>query len=47
MRFDAAIERDLAFYDENKSGKIVSRITNDTQEFNQVVTDLDRPRRAR
>ncbi len=41
--FNAAVERDLAFYDENKSGKIVSRITNDTQEFSQVlliVTDL-------
>ncbi len=36
--FDAAIERDLAFYDENKSGKIVSRITNDTQELSQVLT---------
>ncbi len=41
--FNAAVERDLAFYDENKSGKIVSRITNDTQELSQVlliVTDL-------
>ncbi|MCZ2099099.1 MAG: ABC transporter ATP-binding protein, partial [Anaerolineae bacterium] len=41
--FNAAVERDLAFYDENKSGKIVSRITNDTQELMQVlliVTDL-------
>jgi ATP-binding cassette subfamily B protein len=36
--FAAAIERDLAFYDENKSGKIVSRITNDTQELSQIIT---------
>lgn len=35
--FNAAIERDLSFYDDNKSGKIVSRITNDTQELNQVI----------
>lgn len=35
--FAAAIERDLAFYDENKSGKIVSRITNDTQELSQII----------
>ncbi len=41
--FAAAIERDLSFYDENKSGKIVSRITSDTQELNNVLvigTDL-------
>lgn len=35
--FNAAVERDLAFYDENKSGKIVSRITSDTQELSQVI----------
>ncbi|MCB9453515.1 MAG: ABC transporter ATP-binding protein [Anaerolineaceae bacterium] len=35
--FKAALERDLAFYDVNKSGKIVSRITSDTQEFGDVV----------
>ncbi len=35
--FAAAINRDLAFYDTNKSGKIVSRITSDTQEFGDVV----------
>ncbi len=35
--FKAAVARDLAFYDENKSGKIVSRITNDTQELSQVL----------
>lgn len=35
--FSAAVERDLAFYDNNKSGKIVSRITSDTQEFGDVI----------
>ncbi len=35
--FSAAVERDLAFYDDNKSGKIVSRITSDTQELSQVI----------
>ncbi|MCU0511739.1 MAG: ABC transporter ATP-binding protein/permease [Anaerolineae bacterium] len=35
--FEAAIGRDLAFYDRNKTGKIVSRITTDTQEFGDVL----------
>jgi ATP-binding cassette subfamily B protein len=35
--FSAAVERDLAFYDTNKTGKIVSRITSDTQEFGDVI----------
>jgi ATP-binding cassette subfamily B protein len=35
--FAAAVKRDLAFYDDQKSGKIVSRITSDTQEFGQVL----------
>jgi ATP-binding cassette subfamily B protein len=35
--FKAAVNRDMAFYDRNKSGKIVSRITSDTQEFGDVV----------
>lgn len=38
--FAAAVARDLAFYDENKSGKVVSRITGDTQEFGDVVLIL-------
>jgi ATP-binding cassette, subfamily B, bacterial len=41
--FQAAAEHDLSFYDEYVSGKIVSRITSDTQEFGQMVvlvTDL-------
>ncbi|MCB0170109.1 MAG: ABC transporter ATP-binding protein [Anaerolineae bacterium] len=35
--FSAAIGHDLAFFDEFKSGTIISRITSDTQEFVQVV----------
>jgi ABC-type multidrug transport system fused ATPase/permease subunit len=36
--FDAVLKRDLSFYDETSSGKIVSRVTSDTQSFSQVVT---------
>ncbi len=36
--FRATAEHDLSFYDEFASGKIVSRITSDTQEFGQMVT---------
>jgi ATP-binding cassette subfamily B protein len=35
--FAAAIRRDLAFYDENKTGKVVSRITSDTQDLSQII----------
>ena len=35
--FEAAIERDLAFYDRHKTGTVVSRITSDTQEFGEVM----------
>ncbi|MCY3572906.1 MAG: ABC transporter ATP-binding protein [Chloroflexi bacterium] len=35
--FHAAIERDLAFYDRQKSGAVISRITSDTQEFGDVM----------
>ena len=41
--FKAAAGHDLSFYDEVSSGKIVSRITTDTQDFGQtvvLVTDL-------
>lgn len=41
--FTAAAEHDLSFYDEFQSGKVVSRITSDTQDFGNVVvllTDL-------
>jgi ATP-binding cassette subfamily B protein len=36
--FDATIQHDLSFYDEYPSGKIVSRVTSDTQDFSDVVT---------
>ncbi len=36
--FDAVVRRDLSFYDKYPSGKIVSRVTSDTQAFSQVVT---------
>ena len=41
--FDAVVKRDLSFYDTYSSGKVVSRVTSDTQAFSQVValvTDL-------
>src|SRR5690606_13799128 len=40
---DAVLRRDLSFYDTFPSGKIVSRVTSDTQAFSSVVqlaTDL-------
>jgi ABC-type multidrug transport system fused ATPase/permease subunit len=36
--FDATVGHDLSFYDEHPSGKIVSRITSDTQDFSNVAT---------
>jgi ABC-type multidrug transport system fused ATPase/permease subunit len=36
--FAAVTDRDLSFYDEFPSGKIVSRVTSDTQDFTNVVT---------
>jgi len=41
--FDAAAEHDLSFYDQFSSGRIVSRITSDTNDFGQlvvIVTDV-------
>lgn len=41
--FSAAMAHDLSFYDTFSSGRVVSRITSDTQDFGQVVvliTDL-------
>jgi ATP-binding cassette subfamily B protein len=41
--FDASMQHDMSFFDEFQSGRIISRITSDTQEFAQVVqlvTDL-------
>jgi len=36
--FDATIRHDLSFYGEHPSGKIVSRVTSDTQDFATVAT---------
>jgi ATP-binding cassette subfamily B protein len=36
--FAATVGLDLSFYDEHPSGKIVSRVTSDTQDFSNVVT---------
>ncbi len=41
--FDATVRHDMSFYDEHPSGKIVSRVTSDTQDFSEtvnLVTDL-------
>ncbi len=35
--FAAAIHQDMAFFDEYSSGRIVSRITSDTQSFGEVI----------
>ena len=36
--FDAVLARDMSFYDEYATGRIVSRVTSDTQDFATVVT---------
>jgi ATP-binding cassette, subfamily B, bacterial len=36
--FDAVIRHDMSFFDEHPSGKIVSRVTSDTQDFSDVVS---------
>lgn len=41
--FQASVQHDMSFFDEFRSGRIISRTTSDTQEFAQVVllvTDL-------
>ena len=41
--FHASMHHDMSFFDEFQSGRIISRITSDTEEFSQVVllvTDL-------
>ena len=41
--FQASMNHDMSFFDEFQSGRIISRITSDTEEFSQVVmlvTDL-------
>ncbi len=35
--FTAAANQDMSFYDEFSSGRVVSRITSDTEEFGQIV----------
>jgi ATP-binding cassette, subfamily B, bacterial len=35
--FAAVIRHDMSFYDEHPSGKVVSRVTSDTQDFSDVV----------
>ena len=36
--FEATIHHDMSFYDEHLSGKLVSRITSDTQDFAETVS---------
>lgn len=36
--FNAVMDRDMSFYDDYSSGKIVSRVTSDTENFATVVT---------
>ncbi|MEM7111519.1 MAG: ABC transporter ATP-binding protein [Chloroflexota bacterium] len=36
--FQAVMRRDLSFFDQHASGRIVSRVTSDTQDFSTVVT---------
>lgn len=36
--FRAVMSRDMSFYDEHPSGRIVSRVTSDTEDFSTVVT---------
>jgi len=38
--FDATIHHDLSFFDQYQSGKVIARITNDTQELSQVTVLL-------
>jgi ATP-binding cassette subfamily B protein len=36
--FDAVVRRDMSFFDQNPSGKVVSRVSSDTDDFATVVT---------
>jgi ATP-binding cassette, subfamily B, bacterial len=36
--FEATVQHDMSFFDEHPSGKIVSRVTSDTQDFAATVT---------
>jgi ATP-binding cassette, subfamily B, bacterial len=40
--FNAVLDRDLSFYDEYPSGRIVSRVTSDTQDFSNVSCKIPR-----
>jgi ABC-type multidrug transport system fused ATPase/permease subunit len=40
--FAATIRHDMSFFDEHPSGKIVSRVTSDTQDFSEVVALVTR-----
>ena len=35
--FSAAVRHDLSFYDEHRSGRVISRVTSDTHEFGQTM----------
>ena len=35
--FSAAVRHDLPFYDEHRSGRVISRVTSDTHEFGQTM----------
>jgi ABC-type multidrug transport system fused ATPase/permease subunit len=35
--FEATVSHDMSFYDEHPSGKVVSRVTSDTQDFSETV----------
>ncbi|MFN2187895.1 MAG: ABC transporter transmembrane domain-containing protein, partial [Candidatus Promineifilaceae bacterium] len=36
--FNATVQHDLSFFDEHPSGKVVSRITSDTQDFSETIS---------
>ncbi|MHA2254030.1 MAG: ABC transporter ATP-binding protein [Candidatus Kariarchaeaceae archaeon] len=36
--FDALLKRDMSFFDEQPTGRLASRVTNDTNDYGQVVT---------
>jgi ABC-type multidrug transport system fused ATPase/permease subunit len=36
--YEATLSLDLSFYDEHPSGKVVSRVTSDTQDFSSTIT---------
>lgn len=38
--FDALLERDMSFFDDQKLGRLASRVSNDTNDFGQTVTQF-------